>query len=255
MYRKVIVSGNVLEVYTYQFPPTPINVDLDDSDGLSGYEKNLMEIGDRKDERRAQTLRDARNNTRRLALMNFNDGDKFLTLTFDPKKFQDRDLYCIDFVDNEFKKFIKRFNYKFQTKLKYIAVRETHKTGKLHFHMLCDWQREFTGEEEVRHFERFLATDVWKHGFVDIKSIDHVDNVGAYLIKYMTKNLSVELFKGKKVYLCSRGLDRPTTYRAEEAEALIKAYKLDNKKEVFTNCYESEYLGHITYKEYNMKRF
>ncbi|RKQ11170.1 Rep protein, partial [Oceanobacillus bengalensis] len=37
-------------------------------------------------------------------------------------------------------------------------------------------------------------------------------------------------------------------------EQIIKQYELDTKKEVFTNHYESEYLGTITYKEYNLKR-
>ena len=45
-----------------------------------------------------------------------------------------------------------------------------------------------------------------KHGFVDIKIMDDgVDNIGAYLIKYMTKDVSHEAFKGHKAYLCSKG--------------------------------------------------
>lgn len=252
----MIVSGGILEIYEYSRPPTS---GLDPADGFEDVYKDVRDglhaEVDRKVERRSQTLRDARNLTRRLALMNFNDGDKFLTLTFDPKKVKDeKNLFCLNFVDNEFKKFIKRFNYKLGVKLKYIAVRETHKSGRLHFHMLCDWKHDFMNEEEIRHYERYLGTDIWKHGFVDIKAIDHVDNVGAYLIKYMTKNLAVDFFKGKKVYLCSKGLERPMEYGGLEAESIIKFYELDNKKEVFTNCYESEYLGTITYREYNLKR-
>ena len=70
----------------------------------------------------------------------------------------------------------------------------------------------------------------------------------------MTKNLAIELFKGKKMYLCSKGLKRPVEYKGDEAEMVISVYGLDEKKEVFTNSYESEYLGQITYKEYNMNR-
>lgn len=257
-FYKVISSGHILEVYKYEKEPSP---PLRDGDGKDDYnaldlESTKLKIEDRVEERRQQTTRDARNLTRRLALMNFSNGDKFLTLTFDPKKVTNKkELHDLNSVDKKFKDFILRFNYRFGTKLKYIAVRERHKSGQLHLHMICNWKKEFQSEEEVKYWERYLGVEVWKHGFVDIKAIDHVDNVGAYLIKYMTKNLSIELFKGKKVYLCSKGLKRPEIYKGFQAEAIIKFYELGQKKEVFTNSYESEYLGQITYKEYNLNRF
>ncbi|HCG4536389.1 TPA: hypothetical protein NJY08_005250 [Salmonella enterica subsp. enterica serovar Typhi str. AG3] len=265
-YRKVVFSGNVLEIYEFEKEPGAIEKkELDDYDALDLEKTKLTEDGKewiyeemkelRSKNRRKQTVRDARNITRRLALMNFGTGDKFLTLTFDPKRAKEEDMRSIDFVDKEFKKFIQRFNYKFDVKLQYIAVREFHKSGRLHLHMLCRFPFEFEGEEDIKYWERFIGETVWKHGFVDIKVIDHVDNVGAYLIKYMTKNLAVELFKGKKVYLCSKGLERPLIYRGDEAERIIAFYELEKKKEVFTNSYESEYLGTICYKEYNLKRY
>ena len=42
--------------------------------------------------------------------------------------------------------------------------------------------------------------------------------------------------------------------KGEEAENVLAAYGLLDKKEVFTNSYISEYLGQIVYKEYNLKR-
>lgn len=256
-YRKIVCCNNVLEVYEYEKEPSLKHIkDREDDYNPLDLEDTKLDIESlkRTEERRKQTVRDARNTTRRLALMNFSSGDKFLTLTFDPKRTSEENLRSIDFVDAEFKKFIQRFNYRFDVKLKYIAVREFHKSGRLHLHMLCSFPFKFDGEEDIKHWERFIGEKVWKHGFVDIKVIDHVDNVGAYLIKYMTKNLSIELFKGKKVYLPSQGLERPLVYRGDEAERIIELYGLDNKKEVFTNSYESEYLGTINYKEYNLKR-
>lgn len=181
--------------------------------------------------------------------MNFTGSDKFITLTY-AKNMQD-----LEKADIDFKNFIKRLKYRYKLKgLKYLAVRERQKRGAIHYHILCDWDIELLGEGHTRELERFIGQEVWKHGFVDIKAIGHVDNVGAYLIKYMTKNLSLELYKNKKLYLCSKGLKRPLEYKESEAEAIIKFYGLDNKKEVFTNAYESEYLGTITYKEYNLNR-
>lgn len=252
-YRKVIVSGNVMEVYSYEKPPIN-NLDFesknDDYDALDISNTKLeFDPEDRTEKRRKQTITDARNLTRRLTLMNFGNNDKFITLTY---KENMRDL---NKSDDYFKNFIKRFKYKFKLKdFKYIAVRETQKRGAIHYHMICNWNVELVNEEEIRYYERLLGEKVWGHGFVDIKPITHVDNVGAYIIKYMTKNLAIELFKGKKMYLCSKGLKRPVEYKGDEAEMVISVYGLDEKKEVFTNSYESEYLGQITYKEYNMNR-
>ncbi len=249
-YYKVIVSGSVLEVYRAEKEPVLKN-SIGGNDGYDPFdlENTRLEIKDRAEERRLQTVRDARNTTRRLALINFGPGDKFITLTFKDN------VQDILYADNEFKKFIKRFKRNFKIdKLKYIAVREFQKRGAIHYHMICDWKKDFTCEEQIREFERFIGDKVWKNGFIDIKQMNHIDNVGAYLIKYMTKNVATEFFKGKKIYLCSKGLERPKIYRGLEAETLINAYQLEQKKEVFTNSYESEYLGKIVYKEYNLKR-
>lgn len=249
-YKKVIACNNVIEVYEYEKSPIEKHVKnkIDDYDPFD-LENIKLELKDRTEERRLQTVRDARNMTRRLALMNFGPGDKFITLTY-RENMQD-----IDKADDDFKKFIKRFKYKFElSELPYIAIREFQKRGAIHYHMLCKFPFEFENEEHIKYWERIFGQDIWKHGFVDIKPIDHVDNVGAYLIKYMTKNVSVEFFKGKKVYLCSKGLERPLVYRGDEAEEILRVYELENKKEVFTNSYESEYLGQIVYKEYNLKR-
>lgn len=254
-YRKVIVTNHVIEVYEYEKMPGVPDVERnDDYNALNFEETKCVREENRTDERRLQTVRDARNTTRRLALKNFESGDKFLTLTFDPKKFTEKNLRDVSFTDDLFKKFIKRFNYRYKTKLKYIAVREFHKSGRIHYHMLCDWKNELIFEDEIRASEVLLGEKVWKHGFVDIKQLDHVDNVGAYIIKYMTKNVAIEFFKGKKVYLCSKGLERPFVYRGDEAQMIIDTYNLGTKKEVFTNSYESEYLGTITYTEYNLRR-
>lgn len=250
-YKKVIVSGHIIEIYEYEKQPTGGNSkEIDDGyDVLDIENTKLPEKKNREDDRRVQTLRDARNVTRRLAMMNFAAKSHFITLTFKDN------VQDITYADDQFKKFIMRFKYKFDIQqLKYIAVREFQKRGAIHYHMLCDWDMTFNSEAQIKEYERLLGEKIWKHGFVDIKQIDHVDNVGAYIIKYMTKNVMIEIFKGKKVYLCSQGLERPLEYKNDEAEKIIELYNLDTKKEVFTNSYESEYLGKIDYFEYNLKR-
>lgn len=254
-YKKVIVSGNVIEVYEYEKEPMIPEQNKYIDDGYDPFDYENTELDqfkkDRTQERREQTVRDARNMVRRLALMNFGSGDKFITLTYK------ENITDIDKADLDFKNFIKRFKYHFKIeRLKYIAVREFQKRGAIHYHIICDWDKHFESEKEVRHYERVLGRDIWRHGFVDIKTMDeNNDNVGAYLVKYMTKNVSVVFFKNRKIYLCSKGLERPKVYRGLEAEMIIETYKLGTqKKEVFTNSYLSEYLGNVVYKEYNLLR-
>lgn len=252
-YVKLISSGHIIEIYEYAFPPRP-KKEFEKNDTYNPFDfdnTQLDIIVDRVEERRIQTIRDARNTTRRLALANFGIGDAFVTLTY-AKNMQD-----LNEADDDFKKFIKRFKYHYNLDdLKYVAVRELQDRGAIHYHIMMDFKKPdwVLNEDELKKLERDFFS-IWKHGWVDIKFMDEVDNVGAYLIKYMTKNLSIELYKGKKMYLCSRGnLERSKEFRGLEAEKIIELYQLENKKEVFTNSYESEYQGLTIYKEYNLKR-
>lgn len=249
--KKVVVSGGVIEVFEYERMPLKNPKKGEDEDNPLELAEPSSE--DRTDERRKQTTRDARNLTRRLALMNFGHGDKFLTLTF-------RKHYTVEHIceaDAEFKKFVKRFKYKYKLDdFKYIAVREFMKNGRLHYHMICNWKEQFENEEQIKKVEREIGQPggTWGNGFVDVKNLDHVDNIGAYIVKYMTKNVALELFKGKKIYLCSKGLQRPLEYTDYNAQLIIDQYDLEQKKEVFSNAYLSEHHGIITYKEYNLLR-
>lgn len=258
-YYKVISSGNVLEVYEYERQPVKVERKRKEEQ-YNAYEKMLLdkkgvidpkawihEKPDKVHERRKQTLRDSRNLVRRLALMNFSAGDTFLTLTY-AENMQD-----IEQGDKDFKKFVQRFKYKYGD-VKYIAVREFQKRGAIHFHVICDMKLENPSESDIRLFEKEMGVNVWGHGFVDAKVLGEVDNVGAYLIKYMTKDISVEAFKGRKSYLCSKGLERPVEYKGKEAEEIVRVYELQKKNPVYANSYISEYLGTIQYTEFNLLR-
>lgn len=174
MYYKVIDNGHVIEVYEMERPPFDVHSldKMPDYDALAPMSKAARQAdyeryrsdrkfeeqfrGDRKDERRAQTLRDARNLCRRLAVANFESHDCFMTLTVrensrDVKKY-----------DEEFKKFIKRFNYKYGKKHKYLAVRQFQARGAIHYHLLIDWHTDRT--------DYFALNDevgeIWGHGWV-----------------------------------------------------------------------------------------
>lgn len=259
-FYKVIASGHIMEVYQYEKEPSEIRKGKEEK--YNEYEKVILgldeenwvyEKADRADERRKQTMRDARNTARRIALMNFSQGSAFITLTYPDTRHLTADDIAI--ADDDFKKFMKRLRYRYNRKFKYIAVREFTKKGRIHFHALIDFDVSELSEDGIKAMERYWGIDIWKHGFVDIKSINgKIDNIGAYLIKYMTKGVAEEAFKGRKLYLTSKGLDRPVSLTGNAAELVIMEYGLLDKEEVFTNSYESEYLGQIAYREYNLKR-
>lgn len=201
---------------------------------------NKKDHFDRTDERRRQTTRDARNRIRRLTLTNFDKNSKFITLTFK------KNLTDIDEGHAIFQKFVRRLK-KHTADFKYIAVVQFQKRGAIHYHMICNVP--FTPHKTLLNYWNASGAD----GSVNIKNIADVDNVGAYIVHYMMRDALDPRLKGRKLYLSSQGMDKPIELRGESAELVIEMY-LKNKKEVFANSYESEYLGKITYKEYNLTR-
>ena len=250
-YVKAIYNGDILEFYIMTRQPFAFEKksekDKSDRPDLD-WIYNQME--NRKESRRNQTLRDARNTMRRLAVRNFKPlNSLFITLTY---RYHIND---IEQADGHYRAFVKAIREESEQPFNYIAVREFTKQGRIHYHLLTDFKidgdLEDPEEVDLKRWERDVAK-VWQHGFVDIKLVNHVDNVGAYLSKYMSKGIGSELFLGRKYYLCSQGLERPEVIVGETAWELYNA--MNKKNEVFTNSYESEYLGQITYVEYNLNR-
>lgn len=271
-YRKIVVSGNIVEVY--EMEGTPYNIrnekllsdvewvwDLQMGEYRRAEEEQAIaaenfakldkatqewwlerckssEIG-----KLQKNIMRTRNMVRRLILSNFDVTAKFWTFTFDDKKVPPEISRSIEGSNGLWKTFIQRMRRKYPD-FKYLAVLEFQERGAVHYHCLCD----------LPYVRQRVVQEIWGNGFVSVNRIKHVDNLGAYVVKYMTKELTDERFFGSKLYQCSKGLNRPVEYRGEEADRLVTALDLDQKKEVFTNCYGSEYLGQIVYKEYNLMR-
>lgn len=189
-FARVVVSGDVVEVYTYSVPIT------------CGRERKfeIVRNPDREEggEKRMDNLYRARMNVRRLIWANQGQYTKFVTLTYSDTIL---DSSCVKKDLHAFTQAMKRKGYP----LKYLYVLEHQKErgekegneGCLHVHM-------------VVFVDRFIPLDIlracWKHGFVGIEKIDNVRNLGAYVCKYITKDNLQEF--GKRVYSCSLGLER-----------------------------------------------
>lgn len=250
---KVTEMGNVIEVQymshrnckqTIQMLPGGENFVI----CATGEIKDVEHHNTRKDNKKGLYKTFA--NARGLINSNVTDVSKvrWCTLTYaenmtDPKK-----LY------EDFKLFNMRFQYYCKTKgyskPEYIVMMEPQGRGAWHAHLLYIWEdmkAPFISNQEFR--------DMWGHGFVRIKKLDNVDNVGAYLTAYLgdmeldeigiekadgrqCKVVEVEDADGKKVkkaiikgarldlypsnfnmLRCSRGVKRPIEEMMFQGEA------------------------------------
>lgn len=250
-FKKVVISGDIIEVYEMENPPYQFSEfheryksdiewinefenEVDTKFDLDPDMQHMLKVSTGK---MSSSITRTRNMVRRLILANFDNNSKFVTLTFS------ENITEVKEANSYFDKFIKRLRRKHEN-FKYLAVLEFQKRGAVHYHMLSN----------LPYIKSSELSEIWREGFVKINRISHVDNVGAYVIKYMTKDVMDERLFNNKSYNCSKGLEKPVTLRGELAEEIIKMYISKNDKEVFANSYISEHLGQITYKEYNLKR-
>lgn len=235
--KKLVWSGNVVELYEYES-----FVFFGETNNMLGRSVKANE--ENKLRHRKCTLARARRDVRRLINANvfaWGERPKFLTLTFA------ENVKDIKQANYEFKKFRQRLEYDLKIKLKYVVVIEFQKRGAIHYHVLFF---------NLPFVESNYLSDIWRNGFIKINAIEHVDNVGAYVTKYMTKDFDDERLRGKKSYFTSRGLFKPIEkYLNDEDEKEIANIKdkLSHKK-VYENRYENEYTGNILYTQYNLNR-
>lgn len=245
-YYKVIKTNQIIEVYEYS------NLNLRSGNGGNYGEHNE----ETKDENYIRTIRARRDNVRRLATMNFDvKNSKFVTLTFNNQcQF---DIKSPIECDRAFKNFILRLkrylNKKSpQNELKYLAVLEfqdKNKRGAVHYHMICN----------LPYINKTTLQDIWGNGFIKINAIDKVDNIGAYVVKYMTKEKADNRLKGCKGYLHSNNLSQPlelkdwTQCSAEHEVLRAIVDSMENKKPVYHWEIVNE-RNTINYKQYNLER-
>lgn len=231
---KAVWSGSVLELYEYE----NLIVKGETNNGLG---RSIEANEENKSRHRKNTLSRARRTVRRLINANVDAWDeipKFLTLTFNEH------ITELEQANYEFKKFRQRLEYELKLKLKYVAVVEFTKKGRIHYHVVFF---------NLPYVEANFLASIWGNGYIKINAISHVDNIGAYVTKYMTKQNDDERLRGKKSYFTSRGLKKPVEKYLNEKEIAKIKDKLSHKK-VYENHYENEYTGNILYTQYNLKR-
>lgn len=245
---KVVISGDIVEFYEYENG-------YDKGYTLSSHER--LKRGRKKDfksddyeENRDKVLKRARRDLRRLINSNFGAwGDdcttKFVTLTFK------ENVTDLKMANYEFKKFINRLNYSLYNSkkaiLKYSVVPEFQKRGAVHYHVVF---------YNLPFLKADLVSEIWGNGFIKINKIDNVDNLGAYVCKYMTKDNTDVRLEGSKCYFNSRGLFKPFELDDSEDKKIIESLgdSLLHEQLRYSSEFENLYTGKISYKQYNLKR-
>lgn len=204
---------------------------------------------------------------------------RWVTLTYAENMTDTKRLY----TDTD--KFIKRLKYYHNKNgledFEYIHIVEPQGRGAWHIHGLWIYKNK------APYLPNNDIADLWQHGFVTVKKLDEVDNVGAYITAYLCdvpveeyegtaqpkqiKTVEVENEDGKKVkkkyvkggrlhlypskmnfYRTSRGVKRPTVewMKREQAKEKVKAGTLTYSKAIRLSDGD-EFTSEILYEYYN----
>lgn len=281
---KVIECGNVIElqsssVHSRGSPIRKLDADsyLDERTGeVKPFEHNEIRLDDRKSLKRTFA------NARRIINANITDPTKcrFVTLTYaenmcDPKK-----LY------NDFRNFWKRKFSPAYPGTEYICAAEPQGRGAWHLHVLLLFldTAPFIPNEQMRN--------MWGHGFVSVRSLDAVDNIGAYLTAYLAdipldeipdrgafsaseitekridengnlipkkvlKGARLCLYpSGMRIFRWSKGIVKPDIHytTADRAEELVDGLPVCYESTKQITDTESGFTNTINYRQYNKNR-
>jgi len=131
-----------------------------------------------------------------------NEWQYFTTFTIDKTKF---DRYNLEKYHKAFSQWIRDYNKKYSTNVKYITIPEQHEDGAWHEHgfimgIPLEHLRLFTLEEKLPYIirEKLLKGEKvynWvayseKFGFNDFEPIKSLEAAANYVMKYITKDLS-----------------------------------------------------------------
>lgn len=209
-----------------------------------------------------------------------NDNELFVTLTYAENMQDPERLY------KDVEKFIKKLRYKFKDKttIDYINVVEPQGRGAWHCHVLLrfnDLDDIYIPNDEVR--------EMWGNGFVTVKSLNNVDNIGAYVSAYLAdielndktdletvnrllneERKAVKFIDGKKyikggrlhlyppgmkLYRTSRGIKKPNRVRMKYED--LKKEVVGSAKPHYSRVYkidEENFKNTVIHEQYNLKR-
>jgi len=250
-YAKVVKYSNIIEIYTYEEDIRPITRK---SRELQVARRNQSVALSRKDpvEQEKSYQRKRKDNARRLfgtfrRLISANLGESenpiFASFTYaeytdDPNK-----------GHSDFNSFARALRYRFGQHIRYIAVPEYQKSGRLHFHALL-WGLPL-GVVRAERSTRMVAS-LWKQGFVDLKETDGHEKLAFYMAKYMAKAHTDKRLFMKKSFIASRNIKRPVVDKRAIVIQHIYENELSTAEPSKDIEFETQWLGTGRYRLYEL---
>lgn len=152
----------------------------------------------------------------------------------------------------------KRKKYKNKMNISGSKIRELRESKKMSREFLSN---KLLLEEEINISSQSIANIENNARTVSDNAINHVDNIGAYILKYITKDNNDSRLMGQKAYLTSRNLTKPEEVLNHDLKdfynlenKIINKYHLNDLRPVYSSNYDTEILGSCSYKQYNLKR-
>lgn len=230
---KVVVSGKQVELYKYKKQVwREFESKKDNETQKEPKQLNMFEQEQLKKQRMQFSINRTKTEIRRLVNSN-PQLNKFLTLTFAENI---TDLKIANYI---FNKFVLRMTYKYPG-FEYLAVPEFQKRGAVHYHLLCNLP--FIEIQELQA--------IWGQGFIKLNKIDNVNNVGAYVSKYLGKEMDERSF-GKKKFFRSQNLKESIELLGWTALKFVEKF-LSLLTPVFEKVFKSEWIGEVAYSAYSL---
>ncbi len=216
---------------------------------LTDKEKELIKKIKKKKRKNKKNVRRSKIRLRRLINSNlgqYQELDKFLTLTCPNLKDRDEAVRL-------FKNFIKRLRYNFGKEFAYIVVMEiqdgsrlldkSQATNDIHFHTLLF---------NLPYVPKKTLQKIWGKGIVDIRKIRDYKDPAGYLVNYLVDDDILNLH-GKRTYFPSKNLIKPIEFLSSDFKDVLELYDKLKREIVFTDTFEAEYVGKVTYVKFKNK--
>jgi len=161
---------------------------------------------------------------RSLVLGNFDETDKFVTLTFNnDNKF---DIGNLKLCNKRKERYIAKL-LKLKPDLKYIIVPEYQKRGAVHYHIICD----------LPYIPKNEFHELWVYGFSSIGAVGNLHKIYYYLAKYLVKGfVNPDFFRLRRFYV-SNSCVRPVVYYEEAANEIERSIELTGVKPIVDKDY------------------
>ena len=140
----------------------------------------------------------------------------FITLTFDPSKFEKDKPKNLAFANKEFEKFIKRVNCCYDD-FHHVTTFARQENGNWHFHMICNLPEDKANSK--------MIAELWRNGITNVNPIfsqKHLDNIVGYIIKSLEEN--AEEKRGIKGFYSSVRKDKRLSSTVAKDAAAFKEW-------------------------------